>query len=217
MTGLLTILLVEDHALIREGLKLLINNQADMRVIGEVGDGDQAVKMALELKPDVVLMDITLPVLNGVQATRMLHEKNPEIKVLGLTVHEDSGYLQEMIQSGASGYVLKRAAADDLIHAIHIAASGGTYLDRMLLASTANQGRTNQEPAGFRNVSLSAREKEVARWIALGYSNKEIAAQLKISAKTIETYKYRVMEKLGLNNRADFVRYAMEQGWLKGE
>lgn len=217
MAARLNILLVEDHALIREGLKLLINNQPDMHVIGEAGDGEKAVQMAVDQRPDVVLMDITLPVLNGIQATRRLHEKNPGIKVLGLTVHEDTGYLREMIQNGASGYVPKRAAADVLIHAIHIVSAGGTYLDVAMLFPGGKQGGSPPEPDPIPQVSLSAREKEVARWIALGYSNKEIAAQLKISAKTIETYKYRVMEKLGLSNRADFVRYAMQQGWLKGE
>ncbi len=212
----LKILLAEDHQVVREGLKLLINSQPDMEVVGEAGDGQSAIAEALQLHPDVVVMDVSMPELSGTIATRRLKEKAPGIQVLALTVHEDKSYLRELLQAGASGYVLKRAAGNELINAIHVVAGGGVYLDSLLVGSLMGKTplKASIESETPENA-LSLRESEVARLIAKGFSNREIAEQLKVSVKTVETYKYRVMEKLHLKSRADIVRYALKHGWLQ--
>lgn len=208
------VLLVDDHAVVREGLRLLINSQPDMEVIGEAPDGLAAISMTAELDPDVAVVDVSMPGLNGAQVTAKLREAQPGRKVLVLTVHEDKGYLRLLLQAGASGYVLKRAAASELVQAIRAVAGGGTYLDPGLASSVVDdfvRPAERELPA----VELSDREAEVVRLIALGYSNKEIAAQLKLSVKTVETYKTRSMEKLHIRSRVDIVRYAVKRGWLE--
>src|SRR2546421_6405907 len=212
----LRILLADDHALIREGLKALINAQADMEVVGEAGDGLAAYKAAKELQPDLIVMDVSMPEMNGAKATERLKQELPETKVLALTVHEDNGYLRQLMKAGASGYVLKRAAAEDLIHAIRAIAGGGVYIDPAMMSKVMG-GSTRKRSLNdaLNNNTLSERETEVLRLIALGYSNKEIAAQLEISIKTVETYKSRLMEKLDLHSRVDIVRYALQQGLMQ--
>ncbi|MBN9118506.1 MAG: response regulator transcription factor, partial [Planctomycetes bacterium] len=203
----------DDHAIVREGLRSLVNSQSEMEVIGEASDGPSAVSMTESLDPDVVVMDVSMPGLNGVQVAAQLRTARPGRKVLVLTVHEDKGYLRQLIEAGATGYVLKRAAASELVQAIRAVADGGTYLDPTLAASLVDDFvRPAPEPS---TVELSERESEVMRLIALGYSNKEIAAQLKLSVKTIETYKTRSMEKLHFRSRVDIVRYAAQRGWLQ--
>lgn len=214
----LKIYLAEDHLVVREGLKLLINSQPHMEVVGESSDGEKAWKDSLELKPDVIVMDVTMPGMNGIQATQLIKENSPGLKVLVLSVHEERAYLRELLEAGASGYVLKRSAAEELINAIHAVHAGGIFLDPSIagkLLPSTREENTGQDR--YKEGVLSQREDEVARLIAQGHSNKEIAAQLEISVKTVETYKYRVMEKLGLNNRADFIRLALRKGWLKEE
>ncbi len=214
--GKLRIFLADDHAVVREGLKSLVNAQPDMEVVGEAGDGRLTWKRAKQLQPDVVVMDISMPELNGVQATERLKEDCPEVRVLALTVHEDASYLRQLLQAGASGYVLKRGAAEELIHAIRIVAAGGVYLDPSLAGRVVSRYIGRQAPDGSsQRGDLSERETEVLRLIAMGYSNKEIAAQLGISVRTVETYKTRLMVKLDLRSRADIVRYALHQGWLQ--
>jgi DNA-binding NarL/FixJ family response regulator len=212
----LRVYLADDHAVVRSGLKALINAQPDMEVSGEAGDGRTACDQVQELQPDVVVMDVSMPKLNGAQATVQLKQACPNVKVLALTVHEDKGYLRLLLESGASGYVLKRAAAEELIHAIRTVAAGGVYLDPSLAGQVV--GSFVRSPAGHRTPEggdLSDREAEVVRLIAAGYSNKEIAIRLGLSVKTVETYKARSMEKLGLESRADLVRYALQRGWLQ--
>jgi DNA-binding NarL/FixJ family response regulator len=212
----LRIFLADDHAVIREGLKLLVNAQPDMEVIGEAGNGKDAVQKARELKPDVVVMDVSMPELNGVQATERLKQARPDVKVVALTVHEDENYLRQLLKAGASGYVLKRAAADELTRAIRTVAEGGVYLDPTLAGKVVDGYVRKPSSESDSSASYhSDREAEVLRLIAWGYSNKEIAAQLHLSVKTIETYKTRLMEKLNLHSRADIVRYALRQGWLQ--
>jgi DNA-binding NarL/FixJ family response regulator len=212
----LRIFLADDHAVVREGLKALINAHPDMEVVGEAGDGRTACDRAAELRPDVVVMDVSMPDMNGVQATRELHVLAPAIRVVALTVHEDRSFVQQLLAAGASGYVLKRAAAEELVHAIRVVARGEVYLDPVVAASLVQQLARRRRTGVTAGVEdLSDREAEVLRLIAQGHSNKEIAARLELSVKTVETYKARSMEKLSLTGRADIVRLALEKGWLQ--
>jgi DNA-binding NarL/FixJ family response regulator len=210
------ILLVDDHVMIRDGLKALLNTQSDMEVVGEAGNGLEAFEQAKSLRPDVVVMDISMPGLNGAGATTRLKEVFPEIKVLVLSAFEDDIYVHQLMTLGASGYVLKRSAADDLARAIRAVANGGTYLDPHIAGRLVNQV-TGREPNGKNGAILSEREASVLRLIAQGHTNKEIATLLCLSVKTVETYKTRFRDKLDLHSRADIVRYAIAQGWLAHE
>ncbi|QEL20492.1 response regulator transcription factor [Limnoglobus roseus] len=208
--------LADDHAVVREGLKVLINAQADMTVVGEAANGLLACEQIPALLPDVVVMDVTMPALTGSQATTRIRRECPTARVLALTLHEDKGYIRQLLAAGAVGYVLKRAAPEELIHAIRAVAAGGTYLDPSMAGKVV--GGFVRQPANvdLPHGSLSEREAAVAHQTAAGHSNKEIAARLELSVKTVETYRARAMEKLGLQSRADLVRYAVQQGWLQG-
>jgi DNA-binding NarL/FixJ family response regulator len=210
------VLIVEDHNIVREGLKLLVNSQEDLEVVAEVGDGQAAVREALSRNPDVVVMDLSMPKLNGFQATRQILEATPAMRIIALSVHEDLAYVRDLLSAGVAGYVLKRAVAEDLLRAIRMAMNeGSVFLDHHLAQKAVNGYFDPQGQADLPNdQSLSGREKEVIGLIAFGYSNKEIAARLEISPKSVETYKARAMEKLGLTSRVDLVRFALEQGWL---
>lgn len=210
----LRVLLADDHAVVREGLKALINGHLDMEVVGEAADGRAVCSKTTELSPDVVVMDVSMPFVNGVEATREVRRLRPEIKVLALTVHEERSYLRELMEAGAAGYVLKRSAAEDLVHALRVVARGDVYLDPSVTAVVLGK-LTRTRFQDSHRPELSERETEVLQLIARGHSNKEIAERLKISVKTVETYKARSMEKLGLTGRADIVRFAVYQGWLK--
>ena len=214
----LRVLLADDHMVVREGLKVLVNSQPDMHVVGEADNGLAAWQRAKELEPDVVVMDVSMPEMNGAQATERLRRECPQVKVLALTVYEDRGYLRQMVEAGASGYVLKRAVTEELVHAIRTVAAGGTYLDETL-AGKVISNYFNQDPSEGKAAcgELSERECQVLRLIAWGYSNKEIGWKLNISAKTVDTYKLRLMEKLNLRSRTDIVRYALRQGMLQDE
>ncbi len=209
----LHILLADDHKMVREGLRLLIDSQPDMRVIGEAANGREVMQKAHELKPDVVVMDLSMPELNGLQATERLKAELPEIKVVAMTANEDESYLRQLCKVGAVGYVLKRSAGDELVKAIGLVAKGGVYFEASLaskaLAKQMSGGKGESGP-----VELSEREKEVLVMLAWGYSNKEIAGQFTLSVKTVETYKVRIGEKLGLRSRTEMVQYALRQGWL---
>jgi DNA-binding NarL/FixJ family response regulator len=212
----LRIFIADDHAIVREGLKALVNAQPEMRVVGEASDGHAAYQCFVALRPDVAVMDLSMPDLSGAQATEQLKRCCPEVKVVALTVHEDESYLRGLIEAGAVGYILKRSAAEELIHAIRTVAAGGVYLDPSWagrLVSVYIDCRSIAEPADL--GELTDRESEVVRLIAMGYSNKEIAARLAISVKTVETHKARSLEKLDLHSRADLVRYALQRGWLR--
>jgi DNA-binding NarL/FixJ family response regulator len=217
MATKLRVLLADDHNVVRAGLRALIDAQPDMEVVGEAADGEAACRQATELGPDVVVMDVSMPALGGAPATERIRRDRPEVRVLALTVHEDRSYLQQLLQAGASGYLLKRAAADDLIHAIRTVARGGSYLDPGLtgkvLGGLAGRKPRADSPPGD---ALSDREEEVLRLIARGHTNREIAARLDVSVKTVETHKARAMEKLGLDSRAAIVAYAIRWGWLSG-
>lgn len=212
----LRILLADDHALLRDGLKALVNVQPDMEVVGEADNGRTAWQNAKELLPDVLVMDIAMPELNGVQATEILKRECPDIKILALTAYKDKGYLDQLLKVGASGYVLKLSAAEELIEAIRVVASGGVYLDRQMADRVTGSYLRQQILRGeSRQRGLTDREEEVLRLIAQGYSNKEISTQLNISVKTVESHKSNLMDKLQLKSRTEIVRYAVRQGWLQ--
>ena len=212
----LRIFLADDHAVLRDGLKALVNAQADMEVIGEADNGTSAWQKAKELRPDVVLMDVSMPQLSGAQATERLKQACPDVRVLALTAYEDKGYLDQLLRAGASGFLLKRAATDELIQAVRVVAAGGMYVDPTLAGKVLS--RFIRQPSlkqSTQRSELSDREAEVLRSMAWGYSNKEIAARLNISVKTVETYKARLAEKLEFKSRTEIVRYAIRQGWLQ--
>jgi two-component system, NarL family, response regulator NreC len=211
----LRIFLADDHLMIREGLKLMINSQPDMQVVGEAGDGRSAVNQAIELKPDVAVLDISMPQLNGLQATEALKQALPRLKVLILTRHTDAGHLQQLLHAGAAGYILKQSAADELIRALRAVIAGGTYLDPAVAAKAVSgmTGRLSKRSAE-KGDALTERELEVLRLIAWGYSNKEIAARFDLSVKTVEAHKANAMSKLELRSRIDIVRYAILRGWM---
>jgi DNA-binding NarL/FixJ family response regulator len=211
----LRILLADDHKIVRDGLRLLIDGQPDMRVVGEAADGKEALIQARALKPDVVVMDLSMPELNGLQATQVLKAERPELKVVALTAHEDETYLSQLCKAGASGYVLKRSAGEELIQAISTVAKGGVHYEATLVGKALAR-QLALAPAGKEGnpANLSEREKDVLLRLAWGYSNKEIAGELSLSVKTVETYKVRIGEKLGLRSRTEIVQYALRQGWL---
>ena len=209
------ILLAEDHGTVREGIKMLVNAQPDMEVIGEAANGAAALVEAQKLLPDLVVMDISMPELNGLAATKKLKKIAPEIKILTLTRHTDDGYLQQLIKAGVNGYVLKQSAPTELINAIRAVVAGKSYLDptlaeRVMGGYAGSTGMLGQGPN-----KITGREAEILRLIAWGYSNKEIATRLDISVKTVEAHKGNTMKKLGMASRIDIVRYAILQGWLQ--
>ncbi len=214
-TAPLRILLADDHVTVRHGLRLLIDSQADMTVVAEVSDGAAAVQRALDLKPDVVVMDISMPGMNGLVATRALKKAQAATAIVTLTRHGDDAYLQELLRAGVSAYVLKQSAPTELLQAIRAAAAGGQYLDSTLTSRvTAGFLAREGKRVNKSGVSITDRESDVLRLIASGYSNKEIAGRLSLSVKTVEAHKANAMRKLGLTGRIDIVKYAVLQGWL---
>jgi DNA-binding NarL/FixJ family response regulator len=209
------ILLAEDHQLVRAGLKLLLGSQPDMRVVAEAGTGEEALQKARQFNPDVVVMDLAMPGMNGIKATEAIKAELPEVRILILTSHDDEAYFRQMYSAQASGYVLKRSAGEELLNAIRKIVRGQSHFDEGLANKTlARQlgasAATNQGQA----CSLTEREEEVLRGVALGYTNKEVANQLGISVKTVETHKVRICGKFDFRSRADMVQYALRQGWL---
>jgi DNA-binding NarL/FixJ family response regulator len=210
------VLLAEDHQTVRVGVRVMLSAEADIEVVGEASDGRECVRLALELKPDVIVMDVSMPELNGLKATEKLCEVWPGARVLTLTRHTDRGYLQQLMRAGARGYVLKQSAPTELIHAVRAVASGGKYLDPAITekAIGSHFGRLDKSRS-VADRTVSDRESEVLRLIAWGHSNKEIAAQMGLSVKTIEAHKANAMRKLDMRSRIDIVRYAILQGWLQ--
>lgn len=209
------IVLADDHEIVRAGLRTLLDSTPGFEVVAEAGDGAETCRKVAELHPDVVVLDVSMPVLNGVEAAERLRQESPDVAVLALTMHDDRGHLIRLLDAGAAGYVLKRAAADELVRAIRTVAEGGTYVDPMLAGTVLRRSKHRSSGAlGIPDASLSEREEVVLRQIAWGHSNQEIAQFLGLSTKTVETYKARITEKLGLKGRTEMVRYALQQGWL---
>jgi two-component system response regulator NreC len=217
---MIKICIVDDHAMVRHGLMMLLNDNEDIQVIGEASEGDDAIRLSLELQPDVVLMDLSMPHgKDGLTATRELKQQLPDISVLILTMHDDEEYLFRAIEAGASGYILKSAPHEELLIAIRLVASGNAYLypgaTKRLMGEYLE--RSIRGESGSTLETLSEREKEIVTWVAKGYSNKEIADQLVISVKTVESHKSNIMEKLGLRTRPDLVKYAVKKGLMNFE
>ena len=215
-TNKLRVFLVDDHAILCDGLKMLINAQPDMEVVGQAKSGRDAVRQAKTLPMDVVVMDISMPDLGGAEATEQIKREQSQVRILALTRHANLGYLRRLLRAGASGYILKKSAAEELINAIRTVSSGGAYVDADL-ASEFFETLTSR-PVASESVAmndLTEREEGVLRLVAWGMSNKEIASHLNISVKTVEYHKSRSAEKLGLRSRAEIMRYALSQGWLQ--
>ena len=215
MEGKLRVLLAEDHKTVREGVKLLVNAQPDMEVVGEADDGELALAQAEKLRPDIIIMDISMPRMNGLKATKMIRSRYPDIKLLTLPRHTDDGYLQQLVAAGANGYVLKQSAPNHLINAIREVAEGNAYLDPALTKKVMGSYASRPSLRGENQKELTDRETEVLRLISLGYSNKEIAASLDLSVKTVEVHKANAMRKLGISGRIEIVKYAILQGWMQ--
>jgi DNA-binding NarL/FixJ family response regulator len=209
------VLLADDHPLMLGGIRSLLAEYPDIEIAGEASDGVEALRMATNLHPDVVVLDMSMPGMNGVAVARRLRDAGSLSKVIALTVHQEPAYLRQLLEVGMGGYVLKRSAANDLAHAIRIVAAGGVYFDPAIAGQIVKTTiRRVQATVPIGSVFLSDREVEVLRLTALGHSNKAIADELTIAVKTVETYKARAMEKLGFRGRVDLIRYAMGKGWL---
>lgn len=216
-TEIIRVLLADDHAVLRSGLKLMLDARDDMSVVGEAGDGVDVLPLALETNPDVILLDLTMPRLGGLEALPLLREQTPDARILILTMHDDQGYLRQALRMGAAGYVLKKAADVELIAAIQAVMRGDVYvhpsMTRSLLEEMIPGG---EDGSGEEDLwyTLSEREQEVLRLVALGHTNQEIADRLSLSVKTVETYRARGMDKLALRSRAALVRFALARGLL---
>jgi DNA-binding NarL/FixJ family response regulator len=209
------VFLADDHPVVLAGIKALLTADPGIEIIGEARDGHSALRTAVELRPDVLVLDLSMPGLSGMDVVRQLLTECPDCKVLVLTVHEDRSYVRKLLEFGAVGYVLKRSAAEDLLRAIHAVAAGGIYLDPAIAGQAIDSSANRQAEEGQgRGADLSEREVEVLRLTALGHSNKAIAAVLRVGVKSVETYKARAMDKLGFHSRVELVGYALGHGWL---
>lgn len=215
----LRILLADDHAVLREGLAMLIDAQPDMDVVAQARSGREASRLCCSLSPDVIVLDISMPDMDGPATAEYIATNCSSTRILALTRHADNGYLRRMLSAGAAGYVLKRTAADALIHAIRTVAAGGVYVDASLMSTLVPQvlgrpGGDLPDSSKKPSVALSDREDQVLRAIAWGLSNKEVATRLGLSVKTVESYKASALQKLGLRTRADILRHAVGERWL---
>ena len=208
------ILIVDDHVLMRSGLRALLSSCLDVEVVGEAGDGQAALAMLGETTPDIVLLDVSMPGMGGLECVRLIRRDHPGVRVILLTMHEDARYLQEGVAAGAAGYVMKKSADEVLYQAIRSVYNGQVFLPACMAEELWSENTHEKSIQPSR--SLSEQERKVLTLIARGYSNAEIAADLSISVKTVETYKSRLMEKLDATKRSELVQYAIDQGMLTG-
>jgi two-component system response regulator NreC len=216
MMDRIRLLVVDDHPVVRAGLRMLLAAQPDIQVVGEAVDGETAIDRALELRPDVVVMDIAMEGMDGLAATREIVKRLPQTKILILTMHEDPEYLRQTLEAGATGYLLKEAMATEIALAVRVVQRGEAFVypsfTKILLEDWVQANQEQDHTQSDNYALLSPREKEVLRLVALGYTNREIAEQLFLSVRTVETYRARLMEKLGLKSRGELVRYALRKG-----
>jgi DNA-binding NarL/FixJ family response regulator len=216
VTGKIRIVLADDHPIVLDGLRNLIRAEPDFELVGEAASGLSALKIIREQRPDVAVLDISMPELNGIVLSRRLAAEMPGLRLLVLTLHEDRAYLNQALEAGVRGYVLKRSAVENLVQAIRAVLVGGLYIDPAIVGRVFESKQVNKRLTARKGVApaLTDREADVLKMAALGFTNKEIASRLDVGVKSIETYKARGLEKLGLKTRAELVRYASGQGWL---
>lgn len=214
MNQQIRLLIVDDHPVVRRGIRMSLDQSVTIQIVGEASDGREALSLARELKPDVVLMDIDMPQMNGLAVTDLLRREMPDVKVLILSTYSNSDYVMRIIQCGARGFVLKEAAAEEVVHAIEAVQSGATHFSpdvaRIALNQVVRGGNDSSNPLG----KLTNREREVLLYIAEGFSNKEIACQLNIGVRTVETHRERIMRKLDIHSVAGLTRFAIAQGMV---
>ena len=219
--SVLNILLADDHMLLRQGLATLIEAEPDMHIVAEAGDGREAISLACLHLPHVAIIDVSMPGVDGIEATTQIRRQCPAVRVLALTRHADSIYMRRLLRAGASGYVLKRSSAEALINAVRAVAAGGTYIEPSLADGVSLPGMGPVHNGAHRSSphrhQLTEREEQVLRHIAWGRSNKEVAAQLGISIKTVEGYKAEALAKLGLRSRSDILRHGLSRGWISDD
>jgi DNA-binding NarL/FixJ family response regulator len=219
LTTEIRILLADDHAVLRAGLKLLLDEQPDMQVVGEAADGAEVLALSEALRPDIILLDLTMPRLGGLEVLPLLRQRASGSRILVLTMHDDESYLRQALKGGAAGYVLKKAADAELITAIQSVMRGGVYIHpsmtRTLLDDMLPESNADVPAPDDLWSTLSEREQEVLRMVALGHTGREIADKLSLSVKTVDTYRSRGMQKLGLRSRAALVRYAITYGLME--
>jgi len=212
------VVIVDDHAIVREGVRMILAAHADIQVVAEADTGVQAIALVESVHPDVVVMDLSMPGMNGIEATRQIRERMPDVRVLALTMHEDEHYVFQLLRAGASGYVLKRGAATDLVDAVRAASRGEAFLYPSV-ARTVVQDYLRRLDSGEaerrRFDGLTTREREVLALIAEGLTNQGIASRLYISIKTVQTHRAHIFEKLGLHDRTELVRYAIRKGLIE--
>jgi two-component system response regulator NreC len=208
------VLLAEDHTIVRKGLRSLLDNETEIQIVGEAEDGQQAVQKVVQMLPDVVVMDITMPVLNGLEATRQIKKLCPQVKVVVLTVHSTEEHVFQILRAGASGYVVKQGAVNELIEAIQTACRGETYLSPSISRQMVDEYGRRVEAMEDRYDKLTGREREVLQMIAEGRTNREIAGRLHITVKTVEAHRAHLMDKLGLRSIAELTRYALRKGMI---
>jgi two-component system, NarL family, response regulator NreC len=210
------LLLVDDHEIVRAGLRMLFLAEPDMTIVGEAGNGQEALRLVDELKPDVVLMDVAMPGMTGIEATRQIKEAHPDTAILALTMYEDEQYFFEMLHAGASGYIPKRAAPDDLVSAIRVVSTGNVFLYASLAQYLVNEvlSQPGNSVIDSDTENLTTREREVLIYIAEGNTNREIAEKLVISPKTVDRHRENIMRKLNMHNRVELVKYAIEKGLI---
>jgi two-component system response regulator NreC len=208
------ILIADDHAVVRSGLKALLRANPDLKVVGEAADGDETLRLARKLRPDLILLDITMPPENGIKTAKRLQEKHPEIIVLFLTVHEDEGLLHEALRAGAAGYVIKRAEESEIIGAIHAASHGDIYVHPAMTRALLHTPVPTEQRRGLPEIALTRRELDVLRLLARGNTNRQIASVLGLSIRTVENHRANLMGKLGLVSRVELVTYAEEHNLL---
>lgn len=211
------VLIVDDHVIVRDGVRMILEAQPDIEVVGEASDGREALEKARQLSPSVVLMDIAMPGMNGLEATAAIRQELPDVQVLVLTMHEDYEYFFEVLRAGASGYVLKGASSNDLVSAIRAVHQGGVYLHPAVAKNLVSDYVKRMEPGEdrARYDGLSDRERQVLKLVAEGKTSQQIAEELFLSVNTVQTHRSHIMEKLGLHNRTDLIRYALRKGLVE--